>query len=392
LTLEVLREKKDIIPFSQTHPNFTFEWVSEFPQRFWNWTDLSIRVPFQFVLEHTEFPWSWRILTDRASKEFIMEHAQLPWDFTFWNPIKITEDYIEFLRMFRDRIPHYKWILLASRTSWPVFIQTLDLPWLLLADMVSLSEFSEEHVWFLYSYGFLFDWALLSISIHIDIINENPDLNWQREHLQWNVSTWKTPVEPIEIGIREWVAANAIKRHWKRAISCPEFKLCRARLAREFKDYDSFQLKKQMATAKFFKLNNSAIVPTKATPGSIGLDLHSIDSYIVLPGQRVVVSTGLRVFLPDGVYGRIAPRSGLAVKHGLDVGAGVIDPDYTGEIRIVLFNHDMFNPFIIKPGYRIAQLILERALDPVSEEVFSVNDDLSETQRGQGGFGSSGTV
>ena len=76
----------------------------------------------------------------------------------------------------------------------------------------------------------------------------------------------------------------------------------------------------------------------------------------------MVVATGLRVQLPDGVYGRIAPRSGLAVKHGLDVGAGVVDPDYTGELRVVLFNHDSHNPFIVRPGYRIAQLIFERAL------------------------------
>ncbi len=118
-----------------------------------------------------------------------------------------------------------------------------------------------------------------------------------------------------------------------------------------------------MASVSFAKLRPDAIIPSKATPGAIGLDLYSVDNYFVLPGQRVVVSTGLRVILPEGVYGRIAPRSGLAVKHGLDVGAGVIDPDYTGELRVVLFNHDQTLPFLIKPGYRIAQLILEKALD-----------------------------
>lgn len=124
-----------------------------------------------------------------------------------------------------------------------------------------------------------------------------------------------------------------------------------------------------MATVNFFKLHPDAITPSKATPGAIGVDLHSIDHYIVLPGQRVVVSTGLAVRLPENVYGRIAPRSGLAVKHGLDIGAGVIDPDYTGEIRVVLFNHDDRVPFIIRPGYRIAQLILEQALTDVSVNV-----------------------
>ena len=387
LTLEVLREKKDVIPFSQAHPNFTFEWVSEFPDRFWNWNDLSFRVPFDFLLEHPSFPWTWRIITERASKEFMIANRHLTWDFATWNPKKITADDLGFLRVFKDRLPQYKWLMFASRTSWPVFIQSLDLPWLLLADVIPLADFSNEHVWFLYTYEFLFDWMRLSISVHIDIINAHPTLNWQRNYLQWNESTWKTPIEPIEVSVRQWVAANTIKKYWKRAISCPDFKLCRRRLFNEFKDFDIFQYKKEMATVKFIKLNPHAIIPSKATPGSIGLDLYSIDSYIVLPGQRVVVSTGLRLLLPDGVYGRIAPRSGLAVKHGLDVGAGVVDPDYQGEIRVVLFNHDMMNPFIIKPGYRIAQLILERALDPIVAEE---TDDQQTSSRGANGFGSTG--
>jgi dUTP pyrophosphatase len=388
LTLEVLREKKDLIPFSQTHPNFTFEWVAEFPERFWNWNDLSSRAPFQFILDHPFFPWTWRILTERASKDFMIAHEHLQWDFSTWIPKKITVDDLEFLRIFKDRIPNYKWLILGSRTSWTVFMQSLDLPWLLMADVIPLDDFSSEHhVWFLYTYGFLFDWVRLSISLHIDIINAHPTLNWQRDYIQWNFSTWTTPVEPIEVSIREWVAANTIKKYWKRAISCPEFRMCRARLLEEFKDFDSLQRRKEMATVKFIKLSPHATIPSKATPGSIGLDLYSIDSYIVMPGQRIVVSTGLRVLLPDGVYGRIAPRSGLAVKHGLDVGAGVIDPDYTGEVRVVLFNHDMLNPFIIKPGYRIAQLILERALDPVVSEETGEGGDSS---RGANGFGSSG--
>ena len=107
------------------------------------------------------------------------------------------------------------------------------------------------------------------------------------------------------------------------------------------------------------RLIPSAILPTRSTPGSAGLDLFSTDNYVIMPGRRVVVSTGISVGLPPGTYGRIAPRSGLAVKHGLDVLAGVVDPDYRGEIKVVLLNTDVRNPFVIKPGYRIAQLILE---------------------------------
>lgn len=138
---------------------------------------------------------------------------------------------------------------------------------------------------------------------------------------------------------------------------------------------------------KVTKLVPHATVPSRATSGSAGYDLYSAEGYVILPQHRVVVSTGIQVALPEGTYGRVAPRSGLAVKHGLDVGAGVIDPDYTGELKVVLFNHDPKQTFIIRPGYRIAQLILENyTIAPVE-----VTDDQSrETQRGDNGFGSSG--
>lgn len=107
------------------------------------------------------------------------------------------------------------------------------------------------------------------------------------------------------------------------------------------------------------KLVPHATLPSRATPTSCGFDLFSADSYVILPGHRVVVSTGISVQLPPGTYGRIASRSGLAVKHGLNILADVVDPGYTGEVKVVLHNTDDRQPFIIRPGYRIAQLILE---------------------------------
>lgn len=138
---------------------------------------------------------------------------------------------------------------------------------------------------------------------------------------------------------------------------------------------------------KIKKLLPHAIVPSRATPQSAGYDLYSSEGYVLLPGHRVVVSTGIQVQLPPGVYGRIAPRSGLAVKHGLGVGAGVIDADYQGEIKVVLFNHDLRNNFVIRPGYRIAQLLLEYVSTPEVEEVQEFD---TVTERGTGGFGSTG--
>jgi dUTP pyrophosphatase len=107
----------------------------------------------------------------------------------------------------------------------------------------------------------------------------------------------------------------------------------------------------------------------------------------VVPARgKLVVKTDLQIELPEGCYGRVAPRSGLAAKNFIDVGAGVIDEDYRGNVGVVLFNHADVE-FAIAKGDRIAQLICERIFYPTLEEVQS----LSETQRGAGGFGSTGT-
>ena len=134
------------------------------------------------------------------------------------------------------------------------------------------------------------------------------------------------------------------------------------------------------------KLCNDATLPTRGSDGSVGYDLYSSeDAMVPCQAGRALVGTGITVVLPPGVYGRVAPRSGLAVKHCIDVGAGVIDPDYTGEVKVVLFNHGT-EDFEIKKGDRIAQLILERCDTPMIKEIGL----LDETLRGDGGFGSTG--
>lgn len=133
------------------------------------------------------------------------------------------------------------------------------------------------------------------------------------------------------------------------------------------------------------KLTNNAILPTRGSDGAVGYDLYSTDNVTIPPTHRALVSTGIAILLPEGVYGRVAPRSGLAVKHGIQVGAGVVDPDYTGEVKVVLFNHGD-REFVINEGERIAQLVLERCETP---EVWEIGN-LEETLRGSGGFGSTG--
>jgi len=140
-----------------------------------------------------------------------------------------------------------------------------------------------------------------------------------------------------------------------------------------------------MSELRVKKLVQDAIIPTRGSGGAVGYDLYSVDEVVLSPSQRTLVGTGVAVVLPMKVYGRVAPRSVLTVKHGIHVGAGVIDPDYTGEIKVALFNLGD-GPFEVKKGDRIAQLILERCETPYVREI----TEISETERGDGGFGSTG--
>ncbi|KAM5178955.1 LOW QUALITY PROTEIN: deoxyuridine 5'-triphosphate nucleotidohydrolase, mitochondrial [Callospermophilus lateralis] len=136
---------------------------------------------------------------------------------------------------------------------------------------------------------------------------------------------------------------------------------------------------------RFVRLSEHATAPTRGSARAAGYDLYSAYDYIVPPMEKALVKTDIQIALPSGCYGRIAPRSGLAAKYFIDVGAGVIDEDYRGNIGVVLFNFGK-EKFEVKKGDRIAQLICERIFYPDIEEVQVLND----TERGSGGFGSTG--
>jgi len=133
-------------------------------------------------------------------------------------------------------------------------------------------------------------------------------------------------------------------------------------------------------------LYSDSIIPTRGSSGAVGYDLYNHEPTTrLLPGERKVFKTGVSVALPPGTYGRVAPRSGMTVKYGVHVGAGVIDPDYTGEVGVVLFNLSD-EQITIEKDMKIAQLILELCITPEIDVV----DDLDETTRGSGGWGSTG--
>ncbi len=135
----------------------------------------------------------------------------------------------------------------------------------------------------------------------------------------------------------------------------------------------------------FRRLSPRATLPKRGSSSAAGLDIYSIETISIAPKQRVLVRTGLAVAIPEGFYGRLAPRSGLATKHGLDVLAGVIDSDYRGEVCCLLYNtgDETVN---LPEESKICQLVVERIIVPVPTWV----NDLDETSRGMGGFGSTG--
>jgi dUTP pyrophosphatase len=136
------------------------------------------------------------------------------------------------------------------------------------------------------------------------------------------------------------------------------------------------------------KLKEEAILPLRAHEGDAGLDLYACESAHIGPGERWGVGTGVGVEIPEGHAGLVLPRSGLARDHGIALvnAPGLIDSGYRGELRVLLLNTDPAETFRVEPGDRIAQLVLTPIITPEPVETSA----LSESMRGEGGFGSSG--
>ena len=128
-------------------------------------------------------------------------------------------------------------------------------------------------------------------------------------------------------------------------------------------------------------------LPAYATPASAGVDLRAVEKRVLLPGERALVPTGISIALPVGWEAQVRPRSGLALKHGITLpnSPGTIDADYRGEIQVIMMNLGD-EPFVIEPGDRIAQMVIA----PVSQVSWIESDSLEKTERGSGGFGSTG--
>jgi len=149
--------------------------------------------------------------------------------------------------------------------------------------------------------------------------------------------------------------------------------------------YDQDQ---ETVTLKIKKLEPEAVIPEYKTKGACGMDICALNGGTIYPGGIVLVKTGLMFEIPEGYEVQVRPRSGLAFKHGITVlnAPGTIDSDYRGPVGVILVNHGM-ERFNFEPGERIAQIVLSKAYQAKIEVVAAVN----ETERGEGGFGSTGT-
>lgn len=136
----------------------------------------------------------------------------------------------------------------------------------------------------------------------------------------------------------------------------------------------------------YYRFSKNATAPLRVTSQSAGFDLSSAYDVVVPKRDRAIVITDLALKIPKNCYGRIASRSGLALRHGILVGAGVVDSDYTGNIKVILFNHSDTD-YYIKQGDRIAQIICEQILYP---QVYEISTNVEYTERNSAGFGSSG--
>jgi dUTP pyrophosphatase len=137
------------------------------------------------------------------------------------------------------------------------------------------------------------------------------------------------------------------------------------------------------------RLDPRAVLPSRAHAGDAGLDLHALEAVELAPGERGQVRTGIAIALPPGTAGLVLPRSGLAARHGISVvnAPGLIDEGYRGELQVLLLNTDRDATFRAAAGDRIAQLVI---VDVEAPEVVE-SDDLGDSSRGTGGFGSSGS-
>lgn len=238
-----------------TSNKFRMYWIQLFPDKPWNQMAISHRATIEDIRNFPNFPWVWSDVTcySNISSDEMIENSDLPWDFYNLGFTDILEEEIRFLRFFKSSFVFTNWVDFSKTVNWDVFRQNLDLPWVYYRIQWD-NTFRESDFEIIKKIGVdKWNWELLSRNVPVKYIKKQLDLPWIGSYvsqnptlsyyqmkylnLEWDYSY--TPCEYPPLMILDWHSANVIKRAWKRAISNPEFKMCRDRLLNEAKELEN---------------------------------------------------------------------------------------------------------------------------------------------------------
>jgi hypothetical protein len=231
------------------HPKFEFDWVYVFLNKPWNWTKLSTLATIPLLRQYPIFSWDWEAVTccSEITTTEMVKNSDLPWEVSNLQFTEIEDDDIEFLRMYKDDID---WVSISESASLDIVRRNMDLPWFFSAINLEKRPITQDDLDFMNQTD-EFNEAALSYLTPFELIAQNKHMRWESETLSTNPTVtyddvqnhpdlpWDltiTPCEPIDRIIRRWVAASLIKRSFKMAISNPEYKMCRDRLDKEFRN------------------------------------------------------------------------------------------------------------------------------------------------------------
>ena len=230
---------------------FRMFWISLFPDKNWNRRAISCRATITDLKRFPEFDWNWDDVTciSHVTPQHMIINPDFPWNFTNLGFSDISFMEIAFLRRFKHRFNASNWVDFTLHAQWEIIKTNLDLPWIFYWIRFTPMEFAESDIDIIRKLSAPMNWEYLSLNVPVEYIVKNLDLPWvgdlvsqnstlKYEHMsaqiQWDYSY--TPCEPVLQIVRKWFAANKIKRAWRNAISNPESKMCRDRIAREFNE------------------------------------------------------------------------------------------------------------------------------------------------------------
>jgi hypothetical protein len=227
------------------HSNFRWDWVREFPDKHWNWNVLADKIEgISTIKEFPDKPWNWYTLTVGSKTDIsdIMYNPNMPWKINELLFTNVDNEIMQFIRFYRSHYDVDAWCDHTERTPWKMIKENFDLPWILMFVHVTSEDFTDECdvLKFLYTYKDFWNWAHLSETLDFDkVIVKHMDLPWDFNAISKNKTVthkhvlnfpeirWNYNILRLDEDVKEWNAANIIKKYWKRCITDPGYHMCR---------------------------------------------------------------------------------------------------------------------------------------------------------------------